>query len=308
MRISVFTSNTKAGVQLFCALLGAIAAALLVAGSMLPGAEARTARDPVLIGAGDIASCTSTADGATARLLDGRRGTVFTAGDNAYESGAAAEFANCYDPTWGRHKNRTRPSLGDHEYITAGASGYFGYFGARAGASGKGYYSYDRGRWHIVVLNSNCGEVGGCSTGSAQLRWLQRDLIRNPAACTIAYWHQARFSSGSVHGNDPTTAPFWRALYNRRADVIVSGHEHVYERFARQTPGGKLSRLGIRQFVVGTGGRGLYTFGVPRPNSQVRGAAHGVLRLTLHPDSYDWRFIPVAGETFTDSGHTGCRR
>lgn len=306
MGISEAKTNTRSGRRLFCALLAFVAAVLLVGGSTVFGsrAEAQVTRSPVLVGAGDIASCTSTADEATARLLDGIGGTVFTVGDNAYESGNSAEFANCYNPTWGRHKACTRPSVGNHEYVTAGASGYFGYFGARAGSPGKGYYSYDRGRWHVVVLNSNC-EFVGCGPRSAQVRWLVNDLKRNKTTCTLAYWHHARFSSRSVHGNDPSSAYFWRVLYRHHADVIVSGHEHVYERFALQTPGGKFSGLGIRQFVVGTGGRGLTGFGAIRPNSQVRNATtHGVLNLTLRPDSYAWRFIPVAGQTFTDSGST----
>jgi acid phosphatase type 7 len=263
----------------------------------------------VLVGAGDIASCSSTRDEATAKLLDGISGTVFTAGDNAYDSGTATEFKNCYGPTWGRHKARTKPSVGNHEYNTPGASGYFGYFGAAAGNPKKGYYSYNRGAWHVVALNSMCENVGGCAATSPMVRWLKQDLAAHPASCTLAYWHHPVFSSGSEHGNDPKMIPSWNALYAAGADVVVSGHDHDYERFAPQTPRGtRDTARGIREFVVGTGGASHVAFGTIKANSQVRNAdTFGVLKLTLHPDSYRWKFVPVAGQTFTDSGTTSCR-
>lgn len=296
---------------LLCILAaGAMAAFALGFAFSASHSEAQAVRRfPVLVGAGDIASClpADTGDTKTARLLDQIRGTVFTLGDNAYGQGSARQFANCYGPTWGQHRARTRPVAGNHEYRTPGASGYFDYFGKRAGKRGEGYYSYDRGSWHIVALNSNC-EFVGCGPRSAQVRWLQRDLARNKSACTLAYWHHARFSSGSEHGSDPATATFWKILHRRNADVILSGHDHDYERFARQTPGGRLARGGIRQFVVGTGGKELRPFGRIRRNSQVRNAtAPGVLKLTLRPKSYRWKFVPVAGKRFTDSGTTSCR-
>ena len=263
----------------------------------------------VLVGAGDIADCSVSGDEATAKLLDGISGTVFTLGDDAYPNGAATDFANCYEPTWGRHKARTMPAPGNHEYQTAGAAGYFGYFGSAAGDPTKGYYSYNLGDWHIVVLNSNsnCTTIS-CSASSAQVQWLVADLAANPKTCTLAYWHHPRFNSGSDHGNDVNVAPFWNALYNAGADVILNGHEHVYERFAPQTPNAVASAIGIRQFTVGTGGASEYAFKpTPEPNSEARNDnTQGVLKLTLHATSYDWQFIPVAGATFTDSGSTSC--
>jgi acid phosphatase type 7 len=269
--------------------------------------EVRAAADPVLVGAGDIASCTGSGDEATAALLANTRGTVVTLGDNAYPDGTAAQFRDCYGPSWGLHKARTKPAAGNHEYHTEGAAGYFGYFGAAAGDPDKGYYSYDKGRWHIVVLNSNCSEVGGCTAGSPQGRWLKHDLVANAKRCTLAYWHAPRFSS-SRYGNNAFVKPFWKALYKAGAEVVLNGHAHHYERFAPQRPDGTLARKrGIREFVVGTGGVNHYPFEAVKPNSRIRDAdAFGVLRLTLHRGSYDWKFKPVAGKTFTDSGTNNC--
>jgi hypothetical protein len=264
--------------------------------------------DPVLVGAGDIASCSSSGDEATATLLDAISGTVFTLGDNAYESGSASEYTNCYGPSWGRHRARTRPTPGNHEYNTANAAGYYGYFGTLAGDATKGYYSYNLGQWHIIVLNSNsdCGTIS-CAAGSAQEQWLRADLAANPTACTLAYWHHPRFNSGAEHGNDLNVAPLWQALYDFHADVILNGHEHVYERFAPQNPSGVADATGIRQFTVGTGGKNHYPLGTIQPNSQIQNATtYGVLKLTLHASSYDWQFVPVAGGSFTDSGTGSC--
>jgi hypothetical protein len=260
----------------------------------------------VLVGAGDIASCGLTADTATAKLVSGIAGNVFTAGDNAYETGSVANFANCYDPTWGAFHDRTYPVPGNHEYETSGASGYFDYFGARAGPIGTGWYAYDLGTWRIYALNSNCFVVG-CDAGGAQEQWLRDDLAANPRPCVLAYWHHPRFSSGQ-HGNDAEVAPLWDALYDAGAEVIVNGHDHDYERFAPQTPSGAgNSATGIRQFVVGTGGASLRSFGTVKANSQVRNSGtHGVIKLTLGSASYDWQFIPIAGKTFTDSGTGTC--
>ncbi len=287
---------------------GVVGIALLVLAAVLASFEGRPAEaaDPVLVGAGDIAHCSTATDEATAKLLDGISGTVFTLGDNSYDKGTAAEFANCYGPTWGRHKARTMPSVGNHEYYTSGASGYFGYFGAAAGEPGKGYYSYDRGSWHIVVLNSNCSKVS-CAAGSPQETWLRADLAAHPSSCTLAYFHAPLFSSGE-HGNQAHVRPFWKALYQANADVVLSGHDHSYERFAPQDPFGVADPArGIREFVVGTGGTYLRPFGGFKQNSVSRNSsAHGVLKLTLHAGSYDWSFVPVAGKTFTDSGTTRC--
>jgi len=260
--------------------------------------------DPVLVGAGDIAGCSSAGDEATAALLDGIDGTVFTVGDNVYDSGTAAEFTNCYNPSWGRHKFRTRPAAGNHEYVTAGASGYYNYFGAAAGPAGKGYYSYNLGAWHVIVLNSQCNAVGGCGPGSPQDQWLRADLAASNAACTVAIWHHPLFSSSSVHGSSTATLNFWEALYQAGADVVISGHDHVYERFAPQTPGGVLDvDFGLRQFTAGMGGRSHYGFATAKPNSQVRNSdTYGVLKLSLHTNSYDWQFVPEAGKSFTDTG------
>lgn len=263
----------------------------------------------VLVGAGDIASCTSDGDEATASLLDAIGGVVFTLGDHAYDSGTPIEFAACYEPTWGRHKSRTRPAPGNHDYVTPAASGYFAYFGARAGDPAKGYYSYDLGSWHIIVLNSNCSEVGGCGPGSAQERWLRADLAAHPSMCTLAYWHHPRFSSGP-HGGEAAMEGFWQALYEQAADVVLAGHAHAYERFAPQKPNGEPDPVGgLRQFIVGTGGGSHHPFeGPPIANSAVRNAdTFGVLKLTLRATSYEWQFLPVAGSAFTDSGVERCR-
>jgi hypothetical protein len=263
--------------------------------------------DPVLVGAGDIASCNLDGDEATARLLDGIAGAVFTAGNNAYENGSPREFAECYEPTWGRHKARTRPAAGNHDHQTQGASGYLEYFGdAATNDEGKTWYSYELGTWHIVVLDSNCQAVRGCDAASEQGRWLAADLAASKAVCTLAIWHHPRFTSGE-HGNDETVAPFWQALYAAGADVIVNGHDHDYERFNLQNPDGIVDpERGIREFVVGTGGAEIRRFAHSTPNSQLRIAfTHGVIKLTLHSRSYDWAWLPASGQ-ITDLGSTRC--
>jgi acid phosphatase type 7 len=261
----------------------------------------------ILVGAGDIADCSRTADEATAKLLDEIEGTVFTTGDNAYDSGTDTEFENCYEPTWGRHKARTYPTPGNHDYKTAGASGYFNYFGAAAGEPSAGYYSYDLGEWHVVALNSRCDEVGGCTEDSPMLRWLRKDLAENAKSCTVAYFHDPLFSSGSL-GNNTKMVPVWETLYAANADVVLSGSAHLYERFTPQSPAGVADATrGIRQFVVGTGGAALHPINGTKANSEVHNTdAHGVLKLTLHSTSYDWEFVPVTGKTFTDSGSDSC--
>ena len=263
--------------------------------------------DPVIIAAGDIASCSSPGDEQSAALLENISGTVITLGDNAYESGTIDEFNNCYDPTWGQQKERTFPSVGNHEYKTADAAGYFSYFGAAAGDPQKGYYSYDIGEWHIIVINANCSEIGGCGVNSPQMEWLQTDLAAHPALCTLAYWHQPRFSSG-LHGNDTELIPIWQTLYDANAELVLNGHDHDYERFAPQNPNGEAEPVnGIREFVVGTGGKDLRSIGDPISNSEVHNDnTWGVLTVTLHPTGYDWQFIPVAGMNFTDSGSGIC--
>lgn len=264
-------------------------------------APATLAADPTVVGAGDIGDCGTTTDTATAKILATVGGTVFTLGDNAYSSGTAAEFKDCYGPTWGRAKARTRPVAGNHDYKTAGAKGYFDYFGSRAGSPALGYYAYTLGTWHVIVLNSNCAIVS-CAADSAQVKWLKYVLVKSRGRNVLAMWHHPRFSSGR-HGNDTSVQAFWDALYAEGADIVLVGHDHDYERFAPQTPMGKLDRTyGIREFVVGTGGTSLRSKGTPAANSQVFSSTHGVLKLYLRADSYSWRFIPVAGKTFTDTG------
>jgi hypothetical protein len=262
--------------------------------------------DPVLVGAGDIALCGSDLDSETARLLDGIAGRVFAAGDTAYPSGSPTQFAECYGPTWGRWRLRTSPAPGNHEYGTSGASGYFDYFGSRAGPRDKGWYAYDLGTWRVYSLNANCGSVG-CGPDSEQVRWLAADLAANPRACVAAVWHQPLFSSGA-HGADPAVRTLWTTLDEAGADIVLNGHDHDYERFAAQDAQGAGDADGMVEFVVGTGGADLRPFGAIAANSLVRDhSAHGVLRLTLRPGRYDFAFIPVPGSTLQDSGSGACR-
>jgi hypothetical protein len=254
----------------------------------------------VFVGAGDIGWCGSPGVALTGKLLDGIGGTVFAAGDNAYMSGTAQQYRDCYDPGWGRHKGRTRPAPGNHEYETPGAAPYFEYFGTNAGPPGLGYYSFSLGNWHAISLNSNIN-VGETSV---QGRWLLLDLASNPSKCTIAYWHHPLFSSGQ-NGDSPEMRAFWRILYAAGVDVVVTGHDHLYERFAPQDPDGRFDPMrGIRQFIAGTGGANLYNFVTVRANSEKRISAFGVLKLTLEADRYDWEFIPVSGER--DRGSDVC--
>lgn len=261
--------------------------------------------DPVLVGAGDIAQCGDSGDNETARLLDGIPGRVFVAGDSVYPSGTATQYRDCYDPTWGRHRLRTSPAVGNHEYLSVGAGPYWDYFGSRAGERGKGWYAYDLGTWRVYSLNSNCGEVG-CEPGSEQHEWLRADLAANRRACVAAVMHHPLFSSGD-HGGNPSVRPLWDALGAAGADVVLADHDHSYERFEPQTPSGDADPAGIRLFVVGTGGVGLRSFPDVQPNSVVRDAsANGVLAMTLRPDGYSWRFVAVPGEAFTDVGAGDC--
>jgi 3',5'-cyclic AMP phosphodiesterase CpdA len=264
----------------------------------------------VLVGAGDIANCDISGGSggmATARLLDRIPGTVFTVGDHAYPAGTAKGFLDCYDRSWGRHKARTRPAPGNHDYQTDGARPYFDYFKAAAGPERLGYYSYTLGAWHIVSLNSFIA----ADRRSPQLDWLRKDLSENPAVCTLAYWHTPVFSSGP-HGSEAQTTShmeeIWRMLYEFGADVVINGHDHIYERFAPQNPKGQADpKKGIREFVVGTGGGGLYEFKRIRPNSEVRSnRSYGVLKLTLGTADYSWEFVAGAGEQFQDSGTSAC--
>ncbi len=233
---------------------------------------------------------------------------VLALGDIQYEEGTLAQYQNSYDLSWGRFKNITYPAIGNHEYLTPGAAGTFEYFGSAAGDPTKGYYSFNLGNWHIIALNSNCSKVGGCGAGSPQETWLRADLAANPAACTLAFWHHPRFSSGKI-GNNTSSTAFWNALYNAGAELVLVGHDHNYERFAPQTSAGVADPNGIRQFVVGTGGKNWTSIPTVQPNSEARQSSiYGFLKLDLHPTSYDWEFVvePNRGYAFTDSGSTNC--
>jgi hypothetical protein len=239
---------------------------------------------------------------ATAKLLDGIPGTVLAAGDNAYDAGSAQDYAACYEPTWGRHRLRTRPAPGNHDYQTPQAGGYYAYFGENAGPPGVGYYSYREGSWLVLSLNSNVH----ADAGSAQAAWVRETLAANPVPCTLAYWHHPVFSSGR-NGSISTMRDVWRILYEAGADVIVAAHDHLYERFAAQDADGRLDpHRGLRQFIVGTGGAFLYEVRSVLPNSEIQGIQHGVLKLTLKAESYDWQFVPIAGGVFSDFGSGQC--
>jgi hypothetical protein len=330
-------------VMLACAAAVALAISLLVvAGPVAKSARAQTAApEATLVGAGDIASCRYNRDYHTAKVVDSTINsanapvTVFTLGDNAYPDGTTNQFKNCYDPTWGGSHlgartditlkvvnpnmwTLTQPALGNHEYRTSGATPYFNYFGAQAGEPGKGYYSYDRGSWHIIALNSNCSQVGGCSASSPQGQWLQADLINQPktTSCTLAYFHHPLFTSSTAQTN--IAKPFWNMLYKQGADVILSGHAHYYERFAPLRPDGtKDLTYGIREFIVGTGGADPdYPMRTPRAahseiDSEKPGQPgttyYGVLKLDLRAGGYDWKFLPREQDAvFTDSGSGQC--
>ena len=256
----------------------------------------------VFVGAGDIANCDLLGGAhATAALLDNIAGTVFTLGDHAYEQGTAEEFRRCYEPTWGRHKARTRPAPGNHDYLTRGGRPYFEYFGAAAGSDKRGYYSFDLGGWHIISLNSSLPSL------SAQAKWLREDLAAHPVDCVLAYWHVPVYSSGP-HGPDPAMRGIWSILYKAGADVVLNGHDHIYERFAPQDDKGKPdAEHGIREFIAGTGGGGVYRTGKAAPNSEVHNnTTYGVLKLTLAPGRYAWEFVPIPGGRFRDEGAASC--
>jgi calcineurin-like phosphoesterase family protein len=256
----------------------------------------------VFVGAGDIGWCGLEGSRLTAALLDGIPGTVFTAGDNAYPLGSRDDYARCYEPSWGRHKSRTRPTPGNHDYETPDAAGYFEYFGASAGPTGVGYYSYPLGSWRVYALNSEISAF----PGSPQLEWLRAELASHHSFCALAYFHTPVFGSGT-NGSNPHMQAAWREMYAAGLDVIVSAHNHGYERFAPQDPDGRRdSARGIRQFVVGTGGAPLTGFPFSRPNSEVTASAWGVLKLTLRPDRYDWEFVPAPTSSFSDFGSESC--
>jgi hypothetical protein len=258
----------------------------------------------MLLAVGDIASCDASADELVGELAARLEGTIALLGDIAYPRGSSGDFANCFHPVWGGLRDRMRPAPGNHEYETKDASGYFAYFGAVVGSIGEGWYSYDLGTWHMIALNSNCDAIGGCGRGSPQLAWLEQDLASSgasrPGACTLAYWHHPRWSSGK-HGTNDMTDALWDALAAAGADLALSGHDHDYERM------GPID--GTRSFVVGTGGRSLYAWpDSPLPETEVRANdTYGLLELTLGDAGYAWEFIPATGGSFTDAGTGACR-
>ena len=233
---------------------------------------------------------------------------VLTLGDHQYPSGSLADFQRAYANTWGAYRDITFPVPGNHEYGTPGAQGYFAYFGTRAGESDKGYYSYDLGAWHLVALNSECHKIGGCGRSDTQATWLKQDLADHPRKCVLAYWHRPRFSSGA-HGNSLDQDALWRILAAARADVVLSAHDHDYERYVPMDASGDADPAkGVTQMVVGTGGASHYTFHSPDPTSAVRIAGrNGVMRLQLFPEAFAWQFLEAPDGEILDSGNTKCR-
>lgn len=292
------------------------------------------AADPVIAAAGDIAcdptdpqfnntngGATNCHMRATSDLFNViKPQAVVTLGDNQYEAGGNLNnILKSYDPTWGRFNNITKSTIGNHEGGEGGSTaGYFSYFGPAAGDPNTGYYSWDLGSWHLIALNSNCGTYvfngskNGCENGSPQEIWLKNDLASHHNVCTLAYWHVPRFSSGSSHHNDASTdtvyTAFWNDLYNGGAELVLNGHDHDYERFGPLRPDGTVDTArGIREFIVGTGGKNHYSFTSVVQGSEVRDiGTYGVLKLTLHATSYDWEFVPEAGKSFIDKGSGNC--
>lgn len=295
---------------------------LLAAATALAAAAPASAATVTMVGAGDIACApavnvptpTSCQQGATAQAIEQLNpGFVAALGDNQYETGTLAEFQGSFDPTWGRFKSRIRPTAGNHEWRTAGAAGYFDYFGSQAGERGKGWYSYQAGDWHVIVLDSQCNLNGGCGPGSEQDRWLRADLAAHRAeSCTLAYYHIPPFTGGPARDTVDSIAarPLFATLHEAQADLVVTGHEHSYQRFAPLDPSGAADpKLGLRLIVAGTGGNDLHSFEVVAPNTEVRDdKTFGVLELTLRARDYAWNFHPVAGGTFTDAGDDACHR
>ncbi len=300
------------------------------AGSDNHSGVALAASDPVIAAAGDIAcdpSNTSFNNGngtsgscrqkyTSDLLVNAGLSAVLPLGDNQYYCGGYQAYLQAYDPSWGRIKSITHPVVGNHEYLTSGgtdcttantgAAGYFNYFGSAAGSPSQGYYSYDIGTWHLIAINSNCSNAGGCGATSPQGQWLAADLAAHQNFCTLAYWHIPLFSSGGRASIN--TQAIWQILYNNNVDLVLNGHDHIYERFAPQAPNGTLDTArGIREFIIGSGGANHTSLATIAANSEVRNTdTYGVLKLTLHPTSYDWQFVPEAGKTFTDSGNQVC--
>jgi acid phosphatase type 7 len=267
----------------------------------------------ILVGAGDIATCPGNADEETAALIDQvvaewPDAIVFTTGDNVYPGGSIEEYRECFEPSWGRHRSRTRPAVGNHDFGETKAAGYHEYWGERGGEFDRYYYSYDVGEWHVVVLSAECHRVG-CDLDSEdgeQAEWLVADLEASDARCTIAIWHDPRWSSGR-YGNNRDYATFWEILHDHGAEMVINGHEHLYERFEPMDPDGAVDRdRGIMQFTVGTGGGELRGFESIHPNSAARASEYGVLQLSLGQGRYEWAFLPVDEQGSRDSGSGAC--
>ena len=288
-----------------------LTAALLALAALtlgIGGGEVRRPAPATLIAAGDVASCRSRGDERTERLLRRLPGTIAVLGDSVYERGTHAEYRRCYAPSWGRHRHRTRPAIGNHEYGTPGAAGFFRYFGRRAGRLAGAWYTYRLGGWKVFVLDTNCVRHVRCGPASRQYRWLRAELRRTRTRCVLAYGHHPRYSSGP-RGGDRGVQPLWRLLAAHRVELYLAGHTHNYERFDPRDARGRTDwRRGVRQFVVGTGGRDhdpiLFP---PRASRAHADRTFGVLSLWLFPHGYSWRFIPVAGRRFTDAGRARCK-
>lgn len=301
---------TRISLVAACGLAVATAGAAPARPSTAAPVAATLASDPSLAAAGDIiGECTGSSCGyrKTAAVITSLNPTtVLALGDISNRSGSASDYTSRFNSSWGVFKAKIRPVPGNHDYVTAGAVNFFNYFGAAANPP-RGYYSYNVGTWHIIAINSNCSKVGGCQAGSTQEKWLRNDLAGHPAVCTLAFWHHPRYSSG-VGGNFTSMKAIFQDLYNARADVVLSAHAHDYERFAPQNNASQRDNAnGIRQFVVGTGGSFFTGWSSIKANSLVRNnRTFGVLRMTLGASSYSWKFVPVAGKTFTDSGSAAC--
>jgi acid phosphatase type 7 len=274
-----------------------------------PSPDASAEGAATVFAVGDIARCSDDGDEETAEIVETvPDATVLALGDLAYNNGSAEDFEECYDPSWGAFRDRTRPVPGNHEYRTDEAQPYYDYFGSRAGESGKGWYSFDLGEWHIVALNSNCDDVG-CDEGSEQEQWLRADLEENAARCTLAFWHAPRFSSGAEHGGTRSVKDLWQVLLDNDVELLLAGHEHLYERTAPLDEDGNVDEQnGVRQFVVGTGGGNFYPLGERITGSEAAIVdVNGVLRMTLEPGGYDWEFVPVEAGADSDTGTGECR-
>jgi hypothetical protein len=290
----------------FC-LMGAAGLSFAACGGDSTPLEPSPLSAEVILVAGNIATCGTTNDEATAAILDTLQGTIFTLGDNVFPNGSAAAYHDCYGPSWGRHNGRTWAALGNHEYSLADPTPFFDYFGNRAGPRGLGYYSQELGNWHIIVLNVN--DMVGFEEGSAQDQWLQADLAANTKTCTLAIWHNPRFFSSNTIGwtSNAFIEELWNRLYAAGVDVVLNGHQHQYERFPPMTPTGSPDNAsGIRQFNVGTGGESTEMPIAIAQHSEVISDAFGVLKLTLDAGAYSWQFVPTVPGQFSDTGSGTC--